>query len=213
MFLSILRSDENEGAFKLLFKLKISLISDFTNADLNSFFAELMDYYNASGDHEITYGTSLCNYGCSDHASWTAEGYKASFPFEASFGQHNGNIHSSNDTYSISGTAEHATKFAKLCAEFLIEVAKNDAVLAVNETMANQVFAVIINNSLQYDLTAATTSFSSMEVFDVLGKKVLQQKVTETKGEVSVVNLASGIYISKFTSNNGTSVSKKLLKK
>ena len=139
MFLSILRSDENEGAFKLLFKLKISLISDFTNADLNSFFAELMD--------------------------------------------------------------------------FLIEVAKNDAVLAVNETMANQVFAVIINNSLQYDLTAATTSFSSMEVFDVLGKKVLQQKVTETKGEVSVVNLASGIYISKFTSNNGTSVSKKLLKK
>lgn len=191
----------------------VSLISDFTNADLNSFFAQLMDYYNASGDHEITYGTSLCNYGCSDHASWTAEGYKASFPFEASFGQHNGNIHSPDDTYAISGTAAHATKFAKLCAEFLIEVAKNDGVLAINEAAANQVFTVITNNSLQYNLTAASTNFSLMEVFDVLGKKVLQQKLTETKGEVSVVNLASGVYISKFTSNNGTSVSKKVLKK
>ncbi len=190
----------------------VSLISDFTNTDLNNFFAQLMDYYNTTGDHEITYGTSLCNYGCSDHASWTAEGYMASFPFEASFGQHNDNIHTADDTFAISGTATHATKFAKLCAEFLIEVAKSDGILAIDETTASKVFAVITDSSLQYDVTGTNINFSAIELYDTLGKRIIAQKITESKGEISVVNLASGIYVSKFISDNGTSVSKKVLK-
>lgn len=191
----------------------VSLISDFTNADLNNFFGELMDYYNASGDHQITYGSSQCNYGCSDHASWTAEGYMASFPFEASFGQHNNNIHSANDTFSVTGTAEHATKFTKLCAEFLIEAAKSDGILAIDDAIAKQIFAVITNNNFVYDLTAANSTFSTIEIYDILGKNVLQQNITETKGEVSVANLSSGVYVAKFIATNGPSVSKKVLKK
>mgnify|MGYP003143988175 FL=1 len=193
--------------------IDVSLISDFTNGELNNFFSQLMDHYNASGEHQITYGTSLCNYGCSDHASWTAAGYMASFPFEASFGQHNSNIHTANDTFSVSGTASHATKFTKLCAEFLIETAKQDGVLAEDEVIVRNVFAAISQTSLVYDLTATDIIFSTLEVFDVSGKKILQQSITETKGEVSVVHLASGVYVTKFTSANGTSVSKKVLKK
>jgi len=191
----------------------VSLISDFTNTDLNNFFAQLMDHYNASGAHEITYGSSLCNYGCSDHASWTAQGYMASFPFESSFGQHNDNIHTASDTFSVSGTADHATKFTKLCAEFLIEVAKQDGVLAIDETTINNVFASITNNNLMYDLTAANTIFTTVEVYDVLGKKVMQHAITETKGMLSVTSLAAGVYVVKFTDNSTTSISKKVLKK
>ncbi|QIE60349.1 M20/M25/M40 family metallo-hydrolase [Rasiella rasia] len=190
----------------------VSLISDFTNADLNEFFTELMDHYNASGEHQITYGSSLCNYGCSDHASWTAEGYMASFPFESSFGQHNDNIHTAGDTFSVSGTADHATKFAKLCAEFLIEVAKSNIVLTVNETANSKVFAAITNNDLVYDFSASGISFTSLEMYDAMGKKVLQQTITNSKGAVPVSKLASGVYVIQFANDANASVSKKVLK-
>jgi bacterial leucyl aminopeptidase len=190
----------------------VSFITDFTSGDLNSFFMELIATYNVSGDHQITYSTSLCNYGCSDHASWTAAGYMASFPFEASFGQHNDNIHSANDTFSVSGTADHATKFAKLCAEFLIEVAKRNGILALSEKTIDQVFAVITDNALVYDLTKATNTFTAMEMYDVSGKRILQHTITNSKGNIPVAKLSSGVYVAKFITKNGTSVSKKVLK-
>jgi leucyl aminopeptidase len=96
----------------------LSLITDFTDGTLNSFLMELLYHYNGSGEHEITHSNSLCNYWCSDHASWTSEGYITAFPFEANFGDHNSVIHTRNDTYT--GTATHGAKFVKLCAEFLI---------------------------------------------------------------------------------------------
>lgn len=107
----------------------IYLIDDqYTTPVLNEFYKDLMDYYNASGPHQLTYGTTQCNYGCSDHASWTAQGYHASFPFEASFSGSNPNIHTARDTYANTPTGQsvHAAKFAKLALEFLIEVAKTD---------------------------------------------------------------------------------------
>ncbi|RDK84266.1 M20/M25/M40 family metallo-hydrolase [Marinirhabdus gelatinilytica] len=190
----------------------VSLISDFTNANLNTFFMDLMDHYNATGDHQITYGTSLCNYGCSDHASWTAEGYMASFPFEASFGQHNGNIHTSNDTFSVTGTASHATKFTKLCAEFLIETAKGNELLSVHEATAKEIFVTVQQNKLHFDVSASKTEFELLSVFDTLGKKVLSLPIAETKGEVPVASLSQGVYIVTLASKTGVSVSKKVIK-
>ncbi|MDH7444825.1 M20/M25/M40 family metallo-hydrolase [Aquimarina sp. 2201CG14-23] len=99
--------------------------TDSYNDDtLNDFLMELMDYYNASGTHRITYGTSRCNYGCSDHYSWAQEGYDVAFPFEATFNQSNPNIHTTRDTFDRSPTpnATHAAKFAKLALEYLIEI-------------------------------------------------------------------------------------------
>ncbi|WP_299681186.1 M20/M25/M40 family metallo-hydrolase [uncultured Tenacibaculum sp.] len=103
----------------------IYISTDSYNDDtLNNFLIELMNFYNASGTHKLTYGTSQCNYGCSDHYSWAQEGYNVAFPFEASFNQSNPNIHTSQDTFDRSPTpnATHAAKFAKLALEYLIEI-------------------------------------------------------------------------------------------
>ncbi len=102
----------------------VYISTDSYNDDtLNDFMISLLNYYNASGTHRITYGTSQCNYGCSDHYSWAQEGYDVTFPFEAKFGEHNPNIHTTRDTFDRSPTpnATHAAKFAKLALEYLIE--------------------------------------------------------------------------------------------
>ncbi len=99
--------------------------TDLYNDDtLNDFLIQLMNYYNASGTHKMTYGTSQCNYGCSDHYSWIQQGYDVTFPFEATFSQSNPNIHTTRDTFNRSPTpnASHAAKFAKLAFEYLIEI-------------------------------------------------------------------------------------------
>jgi|TARA_R110002020_G_scaffold474772_3_gene707213 leucyl aminopeptidase len=191
----------------------IYFITDFTDSTLNSYLMDLLDHYNASGDHAITYSTSLCNYGCSDHASWTNEGFMASFPFEASFAQRNGNIHTPNDTYTVSGTADHATKFTKLCAEFLIETAKGETVLGITTIDENSVFAVIDGNILRYDASAASVYYKSIQVYDVTGKKVAEHAINEKQGTIDVSRLSSGVYVANFVSNSGATAAMKLSKK
>ncbi|MEZ5425581.1 MAG: M20/M25/M40 family metallo-hydrolase [Pyrinomonadaceae bacterium] len=107
--------------FKGSTQFDFALVSDFTNAAQNTFVADLIGEYLPN----LTVTTTLCNYGCSDHASWTAQNYPSSFPFEATFGQHNHSIHSANDTLSQSGnSADHALKFSKLALAFVGELAK-----------------------------------------------------------------------------------------
>ncbi len=190
--------------------IDVSFITDYTNGTLNSFLMELIDHYNADGIHEITYGTSLCNYGCSDHASWTSEGYMASFPFEANFGQHNGNIHSPGDTFSVSGTANHAAKFSKLCTEYLIESAKS-SLLSVDDALVNSVSVITQNGQLIYNLEAAAIDFTSVILYDIQGKKVLETPITSKNGSVSTQSFTKGIYIATFIVDTNTSVSKKLI--
>ncbi|MCB1036020.1 MAG: M20/M25/M40 family metallo-hydrolase [Acidobacteria bacterium] len=97
----------------------ILLITDFTNSALTTFLGELMDTY--LGD--LTWSTSACGYGCSDHAAWHNRGFPAAFAFEARFGQHNSRIHSTGDTTAnFGGTAAHAFKFARLATAFLAEL-------------------------------------------------------------------------------------------
>ncbi|MEM7085585.1 MAG: M20/M25/M40 family metallo-hydrolase [Bacteroidota bacterium] len=189
----------------------VSFITDFTNPTLNSFLMSLLDHYNNSGEHEVSYGTSLCNYGCSDHASWTSEGYMAAFPFEANFGQHNSTIHTPNDTFSVSGTADHAAKFAKLCAEFLIEVAKSDGVLGIDEAVINELEITVGDGTLEYNLEAATQKFTKIEFYDALGKRLMEVPVSGTRGSTSVKMLSSGIYIASFRTEKGFTVAKKIV--
>jgi hypothetical protein len=105
-------------------------ISDdsYNSSALNGFLAQLMDHYNSSGANKFTYDYTRCNYGCSDHYSWAQQGYDAAFPFEASFNDSNPYIHTVNDTFnrSVTANATHAAKFAKLGIEYLIEVAKKE---------------------------------------------------------------------------------------
>ena len=98
----------------------IVILTDNTNAPQNQFLEQLVDTYVG-----VPRGTTACGYGCSDHASWTNQGYPASLPFEALFGQHNMSLHTVNDTLARSGgNANHALKFAKLAAAYMAELAK-----------------------------------------------------------------------------------------
>lgn len=98
----------------------ILLMSDYSNAAQNTFLGKLIDQYV-----KVSWGYSRCGYGCSDHASWTLNGFPASIPFEAKMEEYNKNIHTVNDTISISGSnGLHAVKFAKLASAYMVEMAK-----------------------------------------------------------------------------------------
>eukprot|EP00050_Salpingoeca_kvevrii_P000673 m.153668 g.153668 ORF g.153668 m.153668 type:complete len:367 (-) comp10175_c0_seq6:70-1170(-) len=72
----------------------IGLIGDYTDNQLTSFLATLLDTYAST----VKYVDSICGYACSDHASWNKLGYRSAFPFESAFPESNPNIHSTNDT-------------------------------------------------------------------------------------------------------------------
>jgi len=98
----------------------ITLISDYTNEEQNKFLGKLVDEYV-----KLTWGYDRCGYACSDHASWTAQGFPASTPFESKKNDMNRRIHTANDTIEQSGgNAGHAAKFAKLALAFIVELDK-----------------------------------------------------------------------------------------
>jgi leucyl aminopeptidase len=103
----------------------VGIIADpqYTNAPQNVFIKQLMDAYLPTLTKDTT---SVCGYGCSDHASWAQDALvPASFPFEARFGQHNPLIHSVNDTLANSDpTCAHAAKFSRIAAAYMAELAK-----------------------------------------------------------------------------------------
>jgi leucyl aminopeptidase len=98
----------------------IYFVSDNTNAGQNAFLEQLVATYT-----DYTSGTFKCGYGCSDHASWTKNGFPASLPFESLFDEHNPFIHKASDTLAqTGGGAEHSVKFAKLAVAYAVELAK-----------------------------------------------------------------------------------------
>ena len=100
--------------------MDIVMMSDYTNAAQNTFVGQLIDKYV-----HVPWGYSKCGYGCSDHASWTRNGYPASMPHEATMDQGNKKIHTAHDLIDLSGGhAEHAAKFAKLGVAFMVELGK-----------------------------------------------------------------------------------------
>ncbi|MFC5472807.1 M20/M25/M40 family metallo-hydrolase [Paraherbaspirillum soli] len=97
----------------------IYLYTDYTNSQQNDFVAKLISTYLPT----LSIGYDQCGYACSDHASWDAQGYPTSMPFEAAFSQYNPYIHTSDDTYANSGSqAAHALKFARLAAAYAVEL-------------------------------------------------------------------------------------------
>lgn len=97
----------------------IYLFQDYTNAAQNTFVSNLIKTYQPT----LTIGTDSCGYACSDHASWNAQGYPTSMPFETAMNQDNPKIHGSGDTYAFMGSqATHALKFARLATSFAVEL-------------------------------------------------------------------------------------------
>lgn len=97
----------------------IFIFTDYTDEGQNDFIKRLIQTYLPT----LKIGTDRCGYACSDHASWTAQGFAASMPFEASFGQSNPHIHTVNDTFANSGNqAEHSLKFARMGLAYAVEL-------------------------------------------------------------------------------------------
>ena len=110
----------------------IYLLTDYTDSAQNTFLASLMKMYLPS----LTVGTDLCGYACSDHASWQAQGYATSMPFESALAGDNPHIHSKRDTYANSGNqAAHALKFARLGAAYAIELGTSSPSSAVPQAI------------------------------------------------------------------------------
>ena len=102
----------------------IYIFTDYTDNSQNLFVENLIKTYQPT----LTIGHDVCNYGCSDHASWYNNGFYTSMPFESSFSGDNKNIHTANDTFANSGgTANHSLKFARLAASFAIELGSDGA--------------------------------------------------------------------------------------
>lgn len=102
----------------------IAIISDLNRTSFaqNQYLKVLINTYLG-----VPWIETNCGYGCSDHQSWTAAGYRASFPFESQFGFHNQAIHTANDTLATSGgNADHSLNFAKLAAAYLAEMAEGN---------------------------------------------------------------------------------------
>lgn len=193
----------------------VAFISDaqYTSTELNLFWIELLQHYNASGEHTITYGTSYCGYACSDHVSWDAQGYLASFPFEAAFNDSNPNVHTVNDTFaSMGNSAEHSTKFVKLALEFVIEIAKVGQ-MGTEDLSASALSVAVQNKELIYQSSEIQGKFLSMVIFDASARTMLEKSNLESSGVVSLKGLPNGYYVVVFRDAQGKVYTKKFLLK
>lgn len=191
----------------------IYIIEDeHTSNELNLYLIELMEHYNASGEHALTYGSSACNYACSDHASWKERGYLASFPFESAFGEHNPHIHKVTDEFSVSGTALHAAKFTKLGLQFIIETAKS-SVMSTHEFPNANLSIAVKDKNLIYNIKNLNSKVQSLNILDAGARKVVSRNNLDASGTVSLQNLPHGFYIAVFKDVNGRTFTKKFLVK
>jgi leucyl aminopeptidase len=146
---------------------EMRIVSDYSNAEMKSFFASLFDTYLAPLG--IQRGTYTCGYGCSDHASWTSAGYPAGIMFEGgnSSGAYNPNIHTTADTLANMGnTAAPSAHFAKFGLAFLGELAKtaggggNTPPVANFTSSASGLTVAFTDNSTDSDGTIASRSWN-----------------------------------------------------
>jgi len=107
-------------------------ITDYSNPALNAWFGDVFAAYLAPLGFALS--DVDCNYGCSDHASWTAKGFPAGMMFEAGKPRDPTDpwdlgdfpyIHSSGDTLANMGdSAIHSVKFAQFGLAFIGELGK-----------------------------------------------------------------------------------------
>lgn len=189
----------------------ILMTDTYCDANLNSFLMQLMDEYNKTGLHQFTYDTSKCGYGCSDHASWSENGYAATLPFESKMGEDNPNIHTTGDTYAFMGsTSTHAAKFTKLGIEYVVEAAKTST-LGTNDVDKNSSKIFVSNKILSYQLNFKSPI--SINIIDAIGRMIKIMNSENANGSVNLSNLSAGFYIATINDNQGNSISHKFVLK
>lgn len=94
------------------------LIDDNVNKNLTNYLETLIQTYVKQPIKH-----TRCGYACSDHATWTRNGYAAAIPAESAFENTNPNIHSSRDTMDKL-SLKHMTDYTKLTVAFTVEMAE-----------------------------------------------------------------------------------------
>lgn len=97
---------------------KIYIVDDYVDASLSKFVSDLAVNYA-----KVEVAHTKCGYACSDHASWTANGYRSAMPFETQFGKDSPYIHTKNDTMT-NVSLEHMNRFAIIGISFAGELAE-----------------------------------------------------------------------------------------
>ena len=181
----------------------------YNSNNLNLFLMELIAHYNTTGSHIFNYGTTICNYGCSDHFSWAENGFDAAFPFEASFSNSNPYIHGPNDKLvNMGNNADHAAKFAKLGLEFIIETAKSTTLFA-SEINKSEVEIYIDQKILKF--RSGKNGFKSIMIVDASGRKLVDKHNLLSVGQLDLSGLSKGFYLAVFQNNEGKVFTKKFI--
>ncbi|QTV06903.1 M20/M25/M40 family metallo-hydrolase [Faecalibacter bovis] len=185
----------------------------FIDNTLNLFLIELMEEYNSTGNHQFTYGTTRCNYGCSDHYSWAMNSYPAAFPFEASFNESNYLIHTPNDTYTNLGeTPSHSAKFTKLAIEFLVEAAKRTEILGTGNVNQEKTKFYVDQKSVGFEVPSNHT-IKSATVINVAGQKVATKISLNNNDKINLNQLPIGAYILLLETTSGEKITHKFILK
>ncbi len=117
----------------------LRIAADNSNAALVTYLGQLFDEYLLP--RGLTRGSFNCGYGCSDHASWTDNGYPAAMLFEAGRPPVNSNdmadfpeVHTANDTLAYMGdSAAASVPFVQLGLAFIGELGKTHAIGSTNQ--------------------------------------------------------------------------------
>lgn len=100
---------------------KLNFITDFVDSELTGFTKKIAMEHLGIPEKEI--GMSECGYACSDHASWSHDGYPSVFPFETDSEKYNSKIHTGDDRISLLDI-DHAMGFLKLGVAFVVELGR-----------------------------------------------------------------------------------------
>ncbi|WP_452229396.1 endonuclease [Lacinutrix sp. MEBiC02404] len=93
--------------------------------------------------------------------------------------------------------------------EYIFDIWQND--LSVDEFETVNAIKMYPNPSKGNTVTIASKENLSVEVYDILGKKIKMQNITTSQNKLNISGLSRGVYLVKFTSSNG-STTKKLIK-
>ncbi len=94
-------------------------MTDYTNAAQNDFLQRLAGTYLPT----LKIALDVCGYACSDHASWTENGYAASIPAESLYDEGSPYLHTTEDTLDKSGNnAAHAIEFSRIALAYAVEL-------------------------------------------------------------------------------------------
>ncbi|UXI70529.1 M20/M25/M40 family metallo-hydrolase [Tahibacter amnicola] len=170
----------------------MKVITDFSNTQMKGFLVALFDAYLAPLG--LTRGEYTCGYGCSDHASWTTNGFPSAMMFEAGDSTgYFGRIHSNGDTLAnMENSAVNSAKFAKLGLAFLGELGK---------TYSGGNLAPRANFSFVADQRTVTFTDSSTDVEGAITARTWRFGDGATSSEVNPVRTfaANGTYAVSLT--------------